>query len=182
MQVRPALLNDAVLICEILRRSISELCEADHHNRDDILAPWLANKTPENVFKWIEAPSQLMLVAEIGNAIAGVGLATDEGEILLNYVAPEFSLSWCQQGAHFKTRGISFNSKGGCCASCQYRNSAPFLCRTRVCSVRRSGDKARRRALISHGKTAGRLALEPLPAAGAKVLLRCEADFILHLA
>lgn len=90
MQVRPALLNDAVLVCEILRRSISELCEADHHNRDDILAPWLANKTPENVCKWIEAPSQLMLVAEIGNRMAGVGLATDEGEVLLNYVAPEF--------------------------------------------------------------------------------------------
>ncbi|NKB94945.1 GNAT family N-acetyltransferase [Ochrobactrum intermedium] len=60
------------------------------------------------MFKWIEAPSQLMLVAEIGNAIAGVGLATDEGEILLNYVAPEFRFHGVSKGAHFKTRGISF--------------------------------------------------------------------------
>ncbi|MCO7726458.1 GNAT family N-acetyltransferase [Brucella intermedia] len=90
MHVRSALSDDAVKICDILRRSITDLCTADHEGRDDILLPWLANKTPENVSKWIGAPFQLLLVAEIGSAMAGVGLATDEGEILLNYVAPEF--------------------------------------------------------------------------------------------
>lgn len=90
MQVRPAFLNDAVLICEVLKRSIAELCRADHDNRDDILLPWLANKTPENVRTWIETPFQLMLVAEVGSAMAGVGLVTDGGDILLNYVAPEY--------------------------------------------------------------------------------------------
>ena len=90
MQVRPAYPNDAVLICEVLKRSIAELCWADHDNRDDILLPWLANKKPENVRTWIETPFQLMLVAEVGSAMAGVGLVTDGGDILLNYVAPEY--------------------------------------------------------------------------------------------
>lgn len=90
MHVRPALSDDAAKICDVLRRSITELCTVDHEGRDDILLPWLANKTPENVSKWIGTPFQSLLVAEIGSAMAGVGLATDKGEILLNYVAPEF--------------------------------------------------------------------------------------------
>ncbi|MBR7652416.1 GNAT family N-acetyltransferase [Brucella oryzae] len=90
MHIRSALSDDAVKICDVLRRSITELCTVDHEARDDILLPWLANKTPENVSKWIATPFQALLVAEIGSAMAGVGLATDKGEILLNYVAPEY--------------------------------------------------------------------------------------------
>lgn len=90
MRIRAAIPDDAVEICNVLRRSITELCTADHGGRDDILLPWLANKTPENVGEWIEQPFQTLLVAEIDSAMAGVGLATDEGEILLNYVSPDY--------------------------------------------------------------------------------------------
>ena len=68
----------------MLKRSISELCIADHENRPEILERWLSNKTPEIVASWIVQPSNSMLVATNGSAIIGVGLVTDKGEINLN--------------------------------------------------------------------------------------------------
>ena len=90
MKIRPATPEDCFKVCEVLRRSITELCVDDHGGRDDILSPWLANKTPENVLQWITAPSQLTVIAEIGHDLAGVGQASVEGKILLNYVSPDF--------------------------------------------------------------------------------------------
>ena len=80
---------DAAPACEVLRRSITELCVADHHDDPDILARWLANKTPEHVGLWIADPESSMLVATEGSAILAVGSVTDRGEITLNYVSPD---------------------------------------------------------------------------------------------
>lgn len=90
MKIRKATPKDSFAVCEVLRRSITELCVVDHGGRNDILSPWLANKTPENVLQWITAPSQLTVIAEADHDIAGVGQASLEGKILLNYVSPEF--------------------------------------------------------------------------------------------
>ena len=49
MEIRDALPEDAPAACEVIRRSISELCGADHLNDALILGRWLANKTPEIV-------------------------------------------------------------------------------------------------------------------------------------
>ena len=87
--VRDAVAEDAVAVCEVLKRSILELCVADHRNDPAILARWLRNKTPEHVASWIALPENSMLLAVGGAAILGVGLVTDAGEIDLNYVAPE---------------------------------------------------------------------------------------------
>lgn len=89
MEIRDAISEDAESACQVLKRSISELCIADHENRPEILERWLSNKTPEIVASWIVQPSNSMLVATNGSAIIGVGLVTDKGEINLNYVAPE---------------------------------------------------------------------------------------------
>ena len=45
MVIRDAKLEDAVAACEVARRSIAELCEADHGGDPEIVARWLANKT-----------------------------------------------------------------------------------------------------------------------------------------
>lgn len=87
--VRDALAEDASAICDVLKRSIAELCAADHRNDPALLARWLRNKTPEIVASWIATPDNSMLLAVDGAAILGVGLVTDAGEINLNYVAPE---------------------------------------------------------------------------------------------
>jgi hypothetical protein len=49
MEIRAAVPEDALAACEVMRRSISELCEADHRNDPVILGRWLANKAPETV-------------------------------------------------------------------------------------------------------------------------------------
>ncbi len=88
MQIRDATSEDAAQACEVLRRSIVELCIADHRNDPAILARWLGNKTPEIVASWIASPGNSLLVAVEDAAILGVGAVTDDGEITLNYVSP----------------------------------------------------------------------------------------------
>src|SRR5258708_26770356 len=89
MKIRDAVPEDATVACEVMRRSIAELCVADHRNDPAILERWLANKTPEIVASWIAQPASSMLVAVEGGIILAVGAVTDAGEITLNYVSPE---------------------------------------------------------------------------------------------
>jgi GNAT superfamily N-acetyltransferase len=71
-----------------VRASITELCFADHKGDPDILARWLANKTPENVALWLSNARNINLVADEDGAILGAGCVTVLGEVLLNYVSP----------------------------------------------------------------------------------------------
>src|SRR5947207_11940427 len=83
MEIRDAVPADAPAACEVLRRSIIELCAADHHNEPVILERWLANKTPEIVDSWIRQPGNSVLVAVEGDAVLAVGSVTVQGEITL---------------------------------------------------------------------------------------------------
>jgi len=89
MPIRDAVPEDAPAACEVMRRSISELCSADHNDDPVILALWLANKTPEIVASWIIKPSNSVLVAVESGSILAVGSVTDAGEVTLNYVSPD---------------------------------------------------------------------------------------------
>jgi hypothetical protein len=48
--IRDATPADAEAACKVMRQSIAELCEADHHDDPNILAAWLANKQPRICF------------------------------------------------------------------------------------------------------------------------------------
>ena len=89
MQIRDARLEDASAICEVLRRSITELCIADHRNDPTILARWLSNKTPETIASWIARPDNSLLLAVEDGRVLAAGSVTDAGEITLNYVSPD---------------------------------------------------------------------------------------------
>jgi GNAT superfamily N-acetyltransferase len=89
IEVRDAVREDAPAACEVIRRSISELCEADHRNAPEILRRWLANKTPEIVGWRIMKPGNSVLVALDDDSILAVGSVTDAGEINLNYISPD---------------------------------------------------------------------------------------------
>jgi ribosomal protein S18 acetylase RimI-like enzyme len=89
MEIRDAVAEDAADACEVLRRSISELCVADHANDTAILTRWLGNKTPENVASWIARSGNSVLVAVEHGSVIAVGAVTDAGEISLNYVSPD---------------------------------------------------------------------------------------------
>jgi GNAT superfamily N-acetyltransferase len=89
MEIRVARLADAAEVCHVLRRSITDLCDADHHNDPAILDRWLANKTPANIAAWIDDPEGYMFVALENGIIVGVASITTAGEITLNYVSPD---------------------------------------------------------------------------------------------
>jgi GNAT superfamily N-acetyltransferase len=89
MQVRTATLEDAPAACHVMRRSIAELCVADHRNDEAILTRWLGNKTPEIFASWIRQPDNSLFVTAEGDNILAVGLVTDAGQITLNYVSPD---------------------------------------------------------------------------------------------
>jgi GNAT superfamily N-acetyltransferase len=89
MEIRNAVAEDAPAACDVLRRSISELCVADHRNDPAILMRWLSNKTPEIVASWIARRDNSVLVVVEDGTILAVGSVTDAGEITLNYVSPD---------------------------------------------------------------------------------------------
>jgi GNAT superfamily N-acetyltransferase len=88
VSVRPAEQRDADAAIEVVRRSIGELCIADHHNDEKTLAAWLANKTPQNFLTWLSNTDNFCVVAESDRRLVGVGVLHRRGEILLFYLAP----------------------------------------------------------------------------------------------
>jgi GNAT superfamily N-acetyltransferase len=86
--VRQAEPKDAHAAAEVLRRSITELCVADHRGDLDTIEKWLANKTPQNILAWLANDDNFCVVADENDRLAGIGLLHREGEIRLCYLAP----------------------------------------------------------------------------------------------
>ena len=74
----------------MLIASITELCAADHGGDVDLIARWTANKTVQDVTRWMFSAGTTILAAYSGDDIAGVGGYLRDGRIVLNYVAPGF--------------------------------------------------------------------------------------------
>jgi GNAT superfamily N-acetyltransferase len=89
MIIRPARLEDAEAAALVLRRSIAELCRADHQDDPDTLRQWLGNKTPESVRAWIAAYGPRLVVAEADGRILGIAGVQPSGRISVNYVSPD---------------------------------------------------------------------------------------------
>ena len=89
IEIRDATEADAAQGCEVMQRSIRELCIADHQDKPEILTRWLGNKNPDAFRSWITQPGNSLMVAVEEGAILAVGAVTDSGEITLNYVTPD---------------------------------------------------------------------------------------------
>ncbi|KEP69327.1 GNAT family acetyltransferase [Thioclava dalianensis] len=89
MEIRDATDADVDEAVNTLRRSITELCVADHRNDPVEIESWLSNKTVETWRQWIARNDSVVLVAERDREIIGVGMASLSGDILLNYVHPD---------------------------------------------------------------------------------------------
>jgi hypothetical protein len=71
MEIRDAVAEDAEAACQVLRRSIAELCGVGHQDDPAILGRWLGNKTSEFFMSWIKQPDNSLLVAvEDGRILA----------------------------------------------------------------------------------------------------------------
>jgi len=88
LDVRCARPEDADAAADLLRRSITELCAADHRGDADTLSKWLANKTPSHVLEWLANKDQYCVIAENDSRLLGIGLIHRSGEIRLCYLAP----------------------------------------------------------------------------------------------
>ena len=83
------------------------------------MGAWLANKTVENVAKWILADDRLCVVAADEGDVVGFGMITRNGEIQLLYVAPEARFKGAsklmlraleQQALHWGLKAVSASS------------------------------------------------------------------------
>jgi GNAT superfamily N-acetyltransferase len=92
LEIRDAAAADAEAATEVMRRSIAELCVADHNNDPQILRSWLANKKPEIFRRWLQQLDQSYLVVIDDGQVVCVGGVTDAGLITLNYVSPDARL------------------------------------------------------------------------------------------
>ena len=88
LRVRQALASDATEAVGVLRRSIVELCAADHGDDPAEIEPWLANKTVVGFEAWLAREDAVVLVAERAGRVVGLGMASFTGEILLTHVDP----------------------------------------------------------------------------------------------
>jgi ribosomal protein S18 acetylase RimI-like enzyme len=86
--VRLASVEDALVVTDVLRRSISQLCVQDHHNDSESLELWLKNKTVPTVRAWFESPKLFCVVACIDDIVSGSAVMNGDGEVLLCYVDP----------------------------------------------------------------------------------------------
>lgn len=88
-KVRVAKNNDSTQVCNVLRRSILEVC-APVYNNKSVIDEWLQNKTEDNISQWIQSESTYSVVCtDENNTIVGFGLTTLTGKILLIYLVPE---------------------------------------------------------------------------------------------
>lgn len=88
LRIRRAAAADAEAAVALVRRSITELCEDDHHRDPATLTQWLANKTPEHFRRWIDHAENFCVVAEGHGGLSGVGLLHNSGEVRLFYLDP----------------------------------------------------------------------------------------------
>jgi GNAT superfamily N-acetyltransferase len=93
--VRAAQARDAEAAVDVVRRSIIELCTADHSGDVDTLTKWLANKTPQHFLTWLANENNFCVIAVEHGEVLGVALVNRSGEISLFYLAP-----------HVQRRGI----------------------------------------------------------------------------
>ncbi|WP_424928652.1 GNAT family N-acetyltransferase [Amaricoccus tamworthensis] len=90
LTVRPATTADAAAGVEVLRRSITELCVEDHGKEPSELKPWLRNKTVADWTGWVNGSGSSLFMAFLSDRACGVGMVSWHGEVLLNYVHPDF--------------------------------------------------------------------------------------------
>jgi GNAT superfamily N-acetyltransferase len=89
MLIREATPKDSNAVCDVVRRSITDLCLLDHRGDAETLDAWLSNKRPEMFATWSLSPRHVSLLAEVDAVPAAYGLLERSGTVALLYVAPE---------------------------------------------------------------------------------------------
>lgn len=105
--VRPAEQRDAAVAIDVTRRSIQQLCTADHQDDRETIAAWLANKTPGDFVTWLANPDNFCVVAELDDHLSGVGLLHRSGEIRLFFLAPSTQRKGVGKAIHAELESVA---------------------------------------------------------------------------
>jgi predicted N-acetyltransferase YhbS len=89
--VREARESDVAKVCEVLVRSVREICAPDYNNDEAVLQEWCANKKPEIVARWIRNADTFVVVAEssCGEIVGAAMFERAKGPVELCYIVPE---------------------------------------------------------------------------------------------
>jgi N-acetylglutamate synthase-like GNAT family acetyltransferase len=89
--IREAQDADAAKICEVLVRSVREICAPDYNNDEAVLQQWCSNKTPEVASEWIRSADYFIVVAQNSSSeIVGAAMYNRARQAIeLCYVVPE---------------------------------------------------------------------------------------------
>ncbi len=90
IEIKPGKTEYAQQLCDLVKASITHLCEQDHKNDHVELKKWLANKTQTNMESWLLANQSYCAISSYRD-IVGFSMISPGNEILLNYVAPEYA-------------------------------------------------------------------------------------------
>ena len=77
-------------IARLMQRSIVELCVDDHGSDPGTYSPWLASKTGDKVEKLVNGTGRSVAAFNESRSVVGFAMGTPEGEVVFNYVAPEY--------------------------------------------------------------------------------------------
>lgn len=154
MRIRDAVPDDAAAACEVMRRSITELCASDHDNDPVILGRWLSNKTPEIFRSWIHPGNSVLVAIDIeSDNILGVGCVTDDGEITLNYVSPDARLRGVSTALLADLEKRAIERGNGACRLESTETARRFLSRQRIFRRRTGRPQIRHHFRLSDVKT-----------------------------
>lgn len=112
IQVRQAMESDGHGGICVIRRSILELCFEDHRNDELAIQEWISNKTVESWTAWLHSCRSKLLVGEIDGVLAGVGMISRKGELLLLYVDPKYRFSGVSKSILFSLEATA--KRWGC--------------------------------------------------------------------
>lgn len=126
MIVRQANPADADAGSMVLRRSITELCAADHASDPAHLARWLANKTPQVWLAWLQQADSSLYVAEEDGRITGVGMLHHAGSVLLNYVSPDARFKGVSKALLARMEADAMAAGARCMTLESTRTACPF--------------------------------------------------------
>jgi len=124
--VRAAEARDADAAVDVVRRSITESCTADHQDDEDTIAKWLSNKTVKHFVSWLANEDNHCVIAESARGLLGVGLLQRSGEIALFYLDPRAQRQGIGKAIHFaleekaKTWGLLSLKLDSTLLACQF--------------------------------------------------------------
>ncbi|MDH5446187.1 MAG: GNAT family N-acetyltransferase [Gammaproteobacteria bacterium] len=89
LNIVEASIEQLVEIAELVRQSITILCEPDHGGQPHNIENWLTDRTEDKLREIMASPDAVTDVAMLDGEVAGVSHITHQGMLVLCYIHPD---------------------------------------------------------------------------------------------